>query len=314
MNFALLLLLLALSNSSPQAAADTAGRDYLIGPGDNLLISVSGLKEFEQSIRVSNSGRIHVRYAGVLTVSQMTPGQVESEIGRRLRDQQVLKDPWVQVRVSEYRAHPVYILGEVMQPGQFLLKDEMYVADLVSLAAGFNEVASPVGYLYRRKDAGAESRDLVGAPATQTDEAIAIDFKQLYDGTRPELNLRLQAGDVLYVPQRRDELFFIAGDVFKPGVFRLNSGEQLVATQAISRAGGPLKTAKMSKGILVRYDAAGARQELPIDFRAILAGRKTDVVLKPNDIIFIPGSTAKTLGYGLLGIVPGLAHGAILIR
>ena len=34
--------------------------DYRIGPGDVLSIRVSGVREFDQSIRVSNSGRIRV--------------------------------------------------------------------------------------------------------------------------------------------------------------------------------------------------------------------------------------------------------------
>ena len=78
----------------------------------------------------------------------------------------------------------------------------------------------------------------------------------------------------------------------------------MLSSQAIAKAGGPMKTAKLSKGILVRFDEAGRRLELPMDINAVFAGKSPELQIRPNDIIFIPGSTAKTLAYGLLGAVP----------
>jgi hypothetical protein len=56
----------------------------------------------------------------------------------------------------------------------------------------------------------------------------------------------------------------------------------------------------MSDGVLVRYDAAGNRQELKVDYAAILEGRQKDFEIQPNDIIFVPGSRVKTMGAALL--------------
>ena len=110
-----------------------------------------------------------------------------------------MNEAWVNVRVDQYRAQPVYVLGEVMSPGQFVIKDEMYLTDLITLSGGFNEKATPTGFLYRRRE------PVAGAPAgdVPTDDAIAIDFAALNEGTRPELNVKLRGGDVLYVPERR---------------------------------------------------------------------------------------------------------------
>jgi polysaccharide biosynthesis/export protein len=300
------------SGQAADARQEDIQQDYRVGPGDSLLINVFGSNEFDQTIRVSNSGKIHVPHLGILKVIDRTPSQIQDEIARQLVERDFMKEPWVQVRIAEYRAHPVYILGEVMQPGQFLIRDEMHVMDLISLTAGFNDVASPIGYLYRRK---VESSDAVAGDSGKqsvAEEAIEINFQQLYDGSRPELNMRLQGGDVLYVPQRRDNFFFIVGDVLGTGAFTIPFGQKVLATQAIAKAGGPMKTAKMSKGILMRYDQNGKRQELAVDFKAILQGKKPDFPLMPNDIIFIPGSNAKTIGYGLLNIVPRLAMTAVV--
>jgi polysaccharide biosynthesis/export protein len=286
--------------------------DYRVGPGDSLYISAFGMNEFNQTIRVSNSGKIHVPYLGILKVADMTCAQIQAEIVQGLIGRKLLKEPWVQVRVVEYRAHPAYILGEVMQPGQFLIRDDMYVMDLITLAQGFNEVASPIGYLYRRTIEAPDSNGKNATGGMFRDEAIEINFQQLYDGSRPELNVKLRGGDVLYCPQRRVSHFFVVGDVNSPGAIELPFGQQVLASQAVAKAGGPYKTAKMSKGMLMRYDKEGKQQEQPVDFKAILLGKKADFAVMPNDIIFIPGSSAKTVGYGILGALPTITQGMLL--
>jgi protein involved in polysaccharide export with SLBB domain len=237
----------------------------------------------------------------------MTASQLQTEIAQQLVQLDLIKEPNVQVGIEEYRAHTVYILGEVIMPGQFLITHDMYLMDLLSLSQGFNDVASPVGYLYRTAIDTPGSNGNEAKRESSTDEAIEIDFKQLYDGTKQELNVKLRGGDVLYVPQRRQTYFFVVGDVRLAGAFDIQFNQLLLATQAIAKAGGPNKTAKMSKGILVRYNQNGERQEQSVDFKAILEGKKPDFQILPKDIIFIPGSSAKTLAYGLMGIIPRIA-------
>jgi hypothetical protein len=59
----------------------------------------------------------------------------------------------------------------------------------------------------------------------------------------------------------------------------------------------------VSGGILVRYDDKGARQEIQVDFGDILKGKTEDFVVRPNDIVFVPGSKIKTLTTGLVTAV-----------
>lgn len=302
----------AQAQPAPAASASpTVSRDYRIGPGDLLSVSVSGLNELGHSSRVSNSGKIHVPQLGILKIAGLTTGELEILIAKLLRDRGLVNNAWVSVRVDQYRAQPVYVLGEVMTPGQFVIKDEMYLVDLITLAGGFNEVATPVGYLYRRKDGAG----LLPDGEVPTDEALEIDFTALNEGTRPELNVKLRGGDVLYVPQRRKEYFFVVGDVNVPGHFEFPANvKALPLTQVVAKAGGPLRTAKMSAGVLVRFNPAGGREEMKVDFKAILEGRQPDLDVRPNDIVFIPGSSAKTLGYGLLGALPGVASQRAIVR
>lgn len=297
-------------SQEPTAEADQEemydyDRQYEIGPADVLLIKVYGLEEMYGQFHVSNSGKVHIPYLGILSVNGLTTSELQKEIARMLVEKDLLKDPWVEVKLEDKRSHSVYLLGEVMQPGQFALRSNYRVSDLIFQGVGFNDVRNRYGYLYRRScDPTKQGEKTQECTLTK---AIKIDFNELLEGNRPELNLELQPGDILHVPERQLELFYVVGDVIKAGSYSIPFDTEVRASQAVAWAGGPLKTAKMSKGRLLRYSETGEREELPVDFAAIIDGKMPDFFIHPNDIIFIPGSRAKTLGYGIMNILPGIA-------
>ncbi len=298
--------------SAPQGQPTQQPNDYRLGAGDIVAVSVFGLKDFDRTIPISNSGRMHLPYLGVLRVAGMTVVQLQDEIGRRLRAQGLVKDPWVQIRVTEYRAQTVYVLGEVMMPGQYVLKRDMALMDLVALGMGVNSVTSRTVYLYRQKPSVSAVDGTPGADSQY--EVLAIDLQQVREGLRPDLNVALRGGDLLYCPERKPGYVYVLGDLNRPGVIEIPDNEPVLLSRAVAWAGGPTKTAKVGKGFVLRYDEKGVRQQLAVNFKAVLAGKQPDFAVKPNDVIFIPGSASKTLAYGLLGVIPGVAQGTTLIR
>jgi polysaccharide export outer membrane protein len=311
------------------APAGPHSPDYRLGAGDLISIRVSGVRQFDQSTPVSNSGRIRVPYVGIMLVAGLTPLEVEREIARQIKEHELVNEPLVRVQVEQYRSQPTYVVGEVSAPGQFVITGEMYLLDLISKAGGLLPSAAETGYLYRRNSLQPDIKTRLitrtdrpesglqpatKPPATaaaqpsepRTEEVTAIDFKEVREGTRPDMNVKLQGGDILYVPRRKRSFIYVIGDVLGPGPYPLNPRVELTAARAVASAGGPLPQAKMSNGFLMRYNEAGERVALPVDFAAILEGRKPDVVLKPDDIIFIPSSSAKYVGQALFNMLPRL--------
>jgi polysaccharide biosynthesis/export protein len=317
------LLLLILSGVVPEAFGRQASEDqapaaqegqvrspnYRVGPADVLSVRVLGLEEYRRvnapwiDVTVSNSGKVNLPYAGVLNVVGKTLDEVEKEIARVLRDRDLLKDPQVTVGVQAYRSHTVYLLGEVAQPGQYYMREDMHLMDLIAL--GLSVPTDGTMYLYRRVPVQGEDGSVTGE--SRLADAIPIDVQELAQGKRPELNVKLEAGDVLYYPFNRPNYYFVSGDVLKPGSFEMPPRRELMISEALSYAGGPTPTAKTSQGIVVRYDADGGREQLAVDFKAILDGRKPNFPVKPNDIIFIPGSQAKTFAQAFLKFIPQIA-------
>lgn len=305
---------------TPEANADShVKEDYRLGPGDLLTIRIVDVAKHEQ-IRVSNSGKIHVPHLGIVPVYGMTTGELEASITRGLREKGLIKDPAVQVNIAKAHSKPVYILGEVIIPGQFVLQDEMHVLDLVVLGGGMNELATPQAYLYRRTPVRPD-KELVGSynSTDWSDEVLTIDFERIAAGKDPDV--KLQPGDVLYVPERRKLSYYVVGDVAAPGAFpypqtgshRMSAVSSIAIresplrmSEAVATAGGALRSAKTGSCVIVRFDSTGATREIPFDLSAVMTGREPDILVEPNDIVYIPGSPAKSFAYSILRIVPSM--------
>ncbi len=293
--------------------------DYKIGPGDVLEIHIVGLKDLSQTLKVSNSGSVSLPYLGTLEVSEKTAVQLEDEISTRLAEENLIKNPEVLVYISEYRAKPIYILGQVDRPGQYIMSQQLTLMDAILLAGGLDFTAGRYGYLHRLITESDNSDNVapavisgdgsIGSPQTVV---TRIDLQPAKEGGVISPNPAMRRGDTFFIPERKIETFFVVGDVHSAGAFEVPPENELKVSQAISQAGGPTKTAKLGDGLLVRYDKTGSRKEMAVDFGAILRGDQPDILVQANDVIFIPGSNAKTVGFGLLNIVPGIVQSAII--
>jgi polysaccharide biosynthesis/export protein len=305
--------------------------EYQVGPGDVLSVRVFGLSQFDQNTRISNSGKIHVPYAGILTVANMTAVQVETEIAKKLRERQLVKEPWVRVEVIEYNAQPVFVVGEVAAPGQFVIIGDMRVLDMIAKAGGLARTAGEEAILIRRRSRSnpeskasqqvsersssflfqlSSSPSAVDSKTEGSGQSIKINIADLTDGNHPELNARLQGGDILFIPKMPIRLIYIIGEVRLPGAYYLpRSYDRITAAGALSYAGGPNpKTAKTSKAFVVRRDQNGDLKSLQFDFAKAIKGEEPDIYIKPDDVIFMPRSVAKMTGYKFFDLFAHLSH------
>jgi hypothetical protein len=77
----------------------------------------------------------------------------------------------------------------------------------------------------------------------------------------------------------------------------LDENESLSALQVLALAEGLQVTAAASKArVLHLLPGASTRTETPVDLNRLMAGKTTDVQLRAEDILFVPGSKAKKAG------------------
>lgn len=323
----------------PEESRSTYLPEYLVGPGDVLEMRIFQNDQLDQTLRVSNSGRVHIANVGVISVANLTAAQIEEEIASELRERQLLNDPWVRVRIVEYQSQPLYVVGEVTAPGQFMISGEMRLLDVLGRAGGLTPMAADEGYLLRRQyrprvgvnlrfesaalgeglsesitpaataaDPPAQWEGLVGVNTLESD-TIRVDLDALRSGNRPELNVRLHGGDVFFLPRRQRQYVYIVGEVYFPGAYGLpREYDHLTASQVVSYAGGPLRTAKSGKAFIMRRDQDGGVEGVPFDFSAIIRGEEVDVAIRPDDIIYVPRSVGRTVGFRMLDLVAHLTQ------
>jgi polysaccharide export outer membrane protein len=128
----------------PPSSADlvTEARPYLIGPFDELSVSVFGLPELSrQQVQADASGRISLPLVGTIEASGKTPQQLAQEIEQGLRGRYI-RDPQVSVNLLETVSQVVTVEGEVEQPGLYPVIGRMTLLRAVATARGLTEQAS----------------------------------------------------------------------------------------------------------------------------------------------------------------------------
>jgi len=67
--------------------------------------------------------------------------------------------------------------------------------------------------------------------------------------------------------------------------------------QAVALAAGTTRTSALNHSKLIRKSVSG-REEIPLPLKKILQNKSADMSLSDGDIIFVPSSTAKGIGWG----------------
>jgi polysaccharide export outer membrane protein len=268
-----------------------------IGPNDLLGLTVYDSPELTREIRVDADGAIRlpmVRQS--IAVAGLYPAEVENAVAGVLVKESVLVDPVVTVSVLEYRSRPITVAGAVKDPLTFQATGTMTLLDAISRAQGLSE------------NAGSEilvSRPALDAERNSSTPVQRIPVRGLLDGLDPSLNLNLQGGEVIRVPEAGR--VFVVGDVKKPGAFYLTDSSESSVLKALALSEG-LDSFYSHRAYIYRVDAGGGdRKEIPIELKRIMDRKSPDVALAAGDILYIPNANGarasmkaieETLGVG----------------
>jgi protein involved in polysaccharide export with SLBB domain len=113
--------------------------NYLLGPGDKIIIQVYGEEELKIETQLTDSGKINYPFLGEIMAKGLSIKQLESRIYNGLKGDYFV-EPNVFVGMVEYR--PFFIHGEVKLPGGYPYQPGMTVNQAVALAGGLTERAS----------------------------------------------------------------------------------------------------------------------------------------------------------------------------
>jgi len=91
---------------------------------------------------------------------------------------------------------------------------------------------------------------------------------------------------------------YVLGNVKKPGVYEVHTGDHMTVMTALALAEGVLASSP-KKAFIYRRNAGSdksvAREEIPVDLSKVLSRKLADVALQPDDILYIPQSAKSRL-------------------
>lgn len=173
----------AQENGEGEAAPDV--REYLVQPGDLLHISVWNEAGLDQDVLVRPDGGFSFPLAGDLSAIGKSVEDLRVEITERL--ERYIPGLVVTVSVQEINGNKIYVLGQVNNPGVFVMNPRIDVLQALSVAGGTTAFASTNDILIFRRENG-------------TQVVLPFRLDQVMRGDNLEQNILLESGDIVVVP------------------------------------------------------------------------------------------------------------------
>jgi polysaccharide export outer membrane protein len=158
---------------------------YSINPGDSLLISVWREEGLSIEVLVTPDGNCTFPLIGQVKAAGRTSEAVADEVVERLK--QFMPDPVVVVSVVSILGNKVYIIGQVNDPGEYVMSSDLDVMQALSVAGGATPFAELNDIRILRRTADGLT-------------AIGFRYNEVVRGRNLEQNIVLQSGDLIVVP------------------------------------------------------------------------------------------------------------------
>jgi len=276
-------------------SADSLRSPTRIHPGDQLSVQVFGDQTLTQNVIVLDDGTVEYPLIGRVSVAGKTPDQAAAVFVARLR--QYVRNPTVNVLITQLGQPDVLVLGDVKTPGKYALRSDAKLTDAIAAAGG---LVNTNGAFPNARVADADG------------EVHTVSLQNLLQRGDTTLDVALGEGSVVYVPGRIPLIVEVAGAVDHPGDVQVSEGDHL--SVAIAKAGNSQNAqADLNHIRIVRTGADGKQTSTEVNlYNALNKGdQQADLALEKGDVIYVPQATRHSdvfsgIGSGLLYILTRL--------
>jgi protein involved in polysaccharide export with SLBB domain len=220
--------------------------NYVLGPGDQLIIRIWGQVDFNAQVTVDRSGAIYLPQVGEIHVAGLPYSQVQEHI--RDAVSHIYKSFNLEVEMGQLRSIQVFVVGQARRPGTYTLSSLSTLVTALFATGGPSVQGSLRDIQLRRNGETVSHFDLY-------DLLIFGDMSK---------DAPLLPGDVIYIPPVGPQIG-IAGEVHVPAIYELKGPTSV--EEALKFAGGLSSTASLLRASLERLDAHTNRSVLDVSLQ-----------------------------------------------
>jgi polysaccharide export outer membrane protein len=300
--------------AAPKQLSVDAPQAYVLHVEDEITIRSLQVKELSDKVfRIDQNGEINFPLLGRIHLAGEGARAAEVDLTEKLKT--YYKDPDIAVAITAFHEEPVSVIGAVGTPGIHPIHGETTLLDVLSAAGGVRGDAGPVVKVTRDSSTyGAIPFATAHSVGTKT-SMVEINLKSLMSAANSSENIAIQPHDVISVPPA--EVIYVIGNVKRAGGFPLGGKPDLTVLQAVSLAEGLDSHASAKGARILRRESEtapdNARTQIPVDLAAVLKGKAPDILLRPNDILYVPNSTSKLVTQRTIEAAIAITTGMLIL-
>ncbi len=218
--------------------------EYIVGPGDELVIQLFGKENESYNLSVFRDGKIQLPKIGPVAVSGLKFDQVRALLTKKIKSQILGVD--VSISLGELRSMRVMVLGNAYKPGSYEVSSLSTMTNALFVSGGIKETGSLRNIQLKRRGKLISRLDL---------------YDLLLKGDTSG-DFRLQAGDVVFIPNVGDRVI-AKGEVNRPAIYETLPGETI--NDLLKMAGRANAQANKSSALLNRVSDQNIREALNLN-------------------------------------------------
>ncbi|MEW5983889.1 MAG: polysaccharide biosynthesis/export family protein [Acidobacteriota bacterium] len=176
------------SQTTSQAVAQPsvdAGEDYLLGPTDVLSVVFWGEKDLSMEVTIRPDGKISLPLLNDVVAAGLTTEQLRHQLTERAK--RFLAAPVVAVVLRQVNNNKVFVTGQVLRPGPYVVTGPTTILQVLALAGGFTDFADRKHILITRIENGVQ-------------QALTFNYDEVVKKRDLSQNIILKPGDTVVVP------------------------------------------------------------------------------------------------------------------
>lgn len=221
--------------------------DYVVGPGDVISVHEYGKDSSSYELQIDRNGVVALPGVGEVNAVGLRFAELKRTIRNRVERQKI--GITASITMGQMRSIRVFVLGDARRPGSYTVSALTTMTNALFVSGGIREIGSLRNIQLKRDGKVVSTMDL---------------YDLLMRGDT-SADVRLQPGDVLFVPPR-GETVSVDGEVLRPAIYELR-GERTVA-EVLKLAGGLTSNAWRKEASIERVEPSGERSLLSISLRA----------------------------------------------